>query len=105
MAEMARGNQIGETRIIERHLETMTPRERVNKALNHEETDRVPIDLGGFQTGFHWKAYESLLRHPGMDEAVSILDPVQQIVVPSEAILRRFHADVRCVTARGKRPH
>ena len=33
--------------------ETMTPRERVNKALNHEIPDRVPIDLGGNQTGIH----------------------------------------------------
>ncbi|MCX6144179.1 MAG: hypothetical protein NTZ35_13270 [Ignavibacteriales bacterium] len=81
--------------------ETMTPRERVNKALNHEEPDRVPIDLGGFQTGIHRKAYEALLKHLGILENVRLLDPVQQIVIPSEAILRRFHADVRYVTARG----
>jgi len=43
--------------------ETMTPRERVIKSLNHEVPDRVPIDLGGFQTGIHKKAYESLLKH------------------------------------------
>jgi uroporphyrinogen decarboxylase len=85
------------------HTETMTPRERVNKALNHEEPDRIPIDLGGFQTGIHRKAYESLLEHLGLEESISILDPVQQIVVPSEPILRRFHADIRYVTAHG--PH
>jgi uroporphyrinogen decarboxylase len=83
--------------------ETMTPRERVNKALNHEESDRIPIDLGGFQTGIHRKAYESLLGYLGREESVNILDPVQQIVVPSEAILQRFHADIRYVTAHG--PH
>jgi uroporphyrinogen decarboxylase len=86
------------------HLkENLTPRERLNKTLNHQECDRVPIDLGGFQTGIHKRAYESLLRHLQLDETVTILDPVQQIVVPSEAILRRFHADVRYVTAHG--PH
>ena len=37
--------------------ETMTPRERVTKALNHQIPDRIPIDLGGFQTGIHKKAY------------------------------------------------
>jgi len=79
----------------------MTPRERVNKALNHEEPDRVPIDLGGFQTGIHKKAYEDLLKHLKLQEVVQILDPVQQIVVPSEAVLKRFHADVRYVTAHG----
>ena len=83
------------------HTETMTPRERVNKALNHQEPDRIPIDLGGFQTGIHRKAYESLLHHLGMDESVSILDPVQQLAVPSETILRRFHADIRYVTSHG----
>ena len=83
------------------HHETMTSRERVNTALNHEEPDRIPIDLGGFQTGIHRKAYESLLSHLGMEERVSILDPVQQLAVPSEAILRRFHADIRYVTAHG----
>jgi uroporphyrinogen decarboxylase len=81
--------------------ETMAPRERVNKALNHEEPDRVPIDLGGFQTGIHRKAYESLLRYLGIEETISILDPVQQLAVPSESILRRFHADIRYVTAHG----
>jgi uroporphyrinogen decarboxylase len=85
------------------HTETMMPRERVHKALNHQEADRIPIDLGGFQTGIHRKAYESLLNHLGLNETISILDPVQQIVVPSETILKRFHADVRYVTAHG--PH
>ena len=36
--------------------ETMTPRERVLKALNHQIPDRVPIDLGGNQTGIHRNA-------------------------------------------------
>lgn len=81
--------------------EIMTSRERVSKALNHEEPDRVPIDLGGFQTGIHRKAYESLLSHLGIQESVYILDPVQQLAVPSEVILRRFHVDIRYVIAHG----
>jgi hypothetical protein len=31
--------------------ETMTPHEWVKTALNHQEPDRVPLDLGGFQKG------------------------------------------------------
>ena len=46
--------------------ETMTPRERVNKALNHQVPDRVPIDLGGNQTGIHKNAYRSLIKHLGL---------------------------------------
>ena len=41
--------------------ETMTSRQRLLKALNHETPDRVPIDLGGNQTGIHKFAYQALL--------------------------------------------
>ena len=49
--------------------QTMTSRERLLKALNHEEPDRVPIDLGGNQTGIHKFAYEALVKHLGVDES------------------------------------
>jgi uroporphyrinogen decarboxylase len=81
--------------------ETMTSRERVLKALNHEIPDRVPIDLGGFQTGIHKRAYADLIAHLGIKEDIEILDLVQQLARPSEDILRRFHVDVRYVYAHG----
>ena len=71
------------------------------KALNHEEPDRVPIDLGGFQTGIHRQAYTDLIQYIGFDETPEILDPVQQLVVPSERLLNLFHVDVRHITAHG----
>lgn len=79
--------------------ETMTSLERVVKALNFEEPDRVPIDLGGFQTGIHKRAYKDLLAYLGLEEEIEILDPVQQLAKPSEDILKRFHSDVRYITA------
>jgi uroporphyrinogen decarboxylase len=79
----------------------MNPRERVLAALNFETPDRVPIDLGGFQTGIHKRAYIELLRHLCMDEEIRILDPVQQLVRPSENILELFHVDFRYITVRG----
>jgi uroporphyrinogen decarboxylase len=79
----------------------MTSRQRVLTALNHQVPDRVPIDLGGFQTGIHRKAYESLLGHLGLTEDIVILDPVQQLAKPSEAILRRFRVDTRYLCAKG----
>ena len=45
------------------YTETSTSRERVLKAVNHQQPDRIPIDLGGFQTGIHRKAYEDLIEH------------------------------------------
>jgi len=81
--------------------ETMTPRERVIKALNHQIPDRIPIDLGGFQTGIHKKAYAALIDYLGLKEKITILDPVQGLAKPSEAILQRVRADIRYICAHG----
>ena len=70
-------------------------------ALNFKTPDRIPIDLGGFQTGIHKKAYIELLKYLKKDEEIIILDPVQQLVKPSEEILKFFHVDIRYITARG----
>ncbi len=83
------------------HKETMTSRQRVLAALNHKEPDRVPIDLGGFQTGIHKKAYESLLKHLDLHDDITIMDPVQQLAKPCDELLQRFHVDVRYVIAHG----
>ncbi|UCF44254.1 MAG: hypothetical protein JSV99_04885 [Planctomycetota bacterium] len=81
--------------------EKMTSRQRVRKALNHEVPDRVPIDLGGFQTGIHKRAYSELLTHLGITDEITILDPVQQLAKPCEAVLERFNVDIRYVCAHG----
>ena len=77
----------------------MTSRERVNKALNHEIPDRVPIDLGGNQTGIHKNAYRSLIKHLGIADELRIMDAVQQLAKPCERVLERFHVDTRYVAA------
>ncbi len=81
--------------------ETMTSRDRMLKSLSHEIPDRVPIDLGGFQTGIHKVAYRDLLDHLGFKEEIVILDPVQQLAKPSEEVLKRFHVDTRYICAHG----
>jgi len=83
------------------HKETMTSRQRLVKALNHEIPDRVPIDLGGFQTGIHKAAYTELLDYLGIEDDVTILDPVQQLAKPCEEILEHFHVDIRYICAHG----
>lgn len=79
--------------------ETMTSRQRMHAALNHQEPDRVPIDLGGNQTGIHKFAYQALAKHLGIDDPLSIMDAVQQLAQPCEAVLERFHVDTRYVRA------
>jgi uroporphyrinogen decarboxylase len=77
----------------------MTPRQRVLTALNHEVPDRVPIDLGGNQTGIHKNAYRNLARYLGYPDELEIMDAVQQLARPSERVLERFHVDTRYVAA------
>ncbi len=79
--------------------ETMTPRQRVRLALSHEIPDRVPIDLGGFQTGIHKGAYAALIEHLDIRDAITIMDAVQQLAKPCEGVLQRFHVDTRYLCA------
>ncbi len=77
----------------------MIPRERVMLALNHQEPDRIPIDLGGtIVTSITKKAYIELKRYLG--EPVSemiMLDFVQQLPYLDEALMERFGVDFRLV--------
>jgi uroporphyrinogen decarboxylase len=72
----------------------MKPRERLMRALRHEEPDRVPIDIGTAVTSIHREAYMRLKEYRGLDQAPPrILDPVQQVVELEEPVLRRFKVD------------
>ncbi|RPJ36618.1 MAG: hypothetical protein EHM35_07820 [Planctomycetaceae bacterium] len=73
----------------------MNSRERVARALNHEEPDRIPIDFGGTVcSSIHRDAYVQLKRYLGMDgEALTIVDPFQQLPYLDEVLLERLGAD------------
>lgn len=77
----------------------MKSRERILKALNFEEPDRVPLDLAGSTwTGISNKAYQSLLKVWGMEaEDPQWSDVIQQIVIPSEKVLNNLEVDTRGV--------
>ena len=79
--------------------ETMTSRQRLLTALDHQEPDRIPIDLGGNQTGIHRLAYQALIQHLGIQEEVQIMDAVQQLARPSEQVLQRLRVDTRYIAA------
>jgi len=59
----------------------MNSRERVNQVLNHQEADRVPLDLGACgQTGMHVDTVYRLRQAMGLDEPgtpVKIVEPYQ----------------------------
>ncbi len=80
----------------------MNSRERVNVTLNHEEPDKVPIDLGGNQSSIHIKAYKKLLDFLEIeDKNIQYADFVQQIVRPCDKVLERFEIDVRYIKPLG----
>ena len=77
---------------------SLSHRDRVRKALDHDETDRVPVDLGGGPaTMIHPDAYVRLLRFLGLPEEELVEGPrgEGQVVVPGEELLRRFDIDSR----------
>ncbi|MHA1436951.1 MAG: uroporphyrinogen decarboxylase family protein [Promethearchaeota archaeon] len=80
----------------------MNSRERVNIALNHKEPDKVPIDLGGNQSGIHIKAYKKLIDFLEIeDKNIQYYDFVQQLAVPCEELLQRFAIDTRYIRPLG----
>jgi uroporphyrinogen decarboxylase len=68
-------------------------------ALNHQEADRVPIDLGStIISSIHRNAYLELKPHLGMaTEELQMCDFVQQLPYVDEPLLERFGADFRMV--------
>ena len=77
----------------------MNSRTRVVQALDHQEPDRIPFDLGG--TGLstiHVTAYENLRRHlrlPKIEPEVAFVP--EQLVRVDEDLAQRLDADVRPV--------
>ncbi|MCJ7706447.1 MAG: hypothetical protein MUO38_02400 [Anaerolineales bacterium] len=77
----------------------MNSRERVMLALNHQEPDRVPIDLGAtIVSSIVKSSYIELNKHLGMlPEETKLLDHVQQLPYLDEPLLERFSVDFRLV--------
>ncbi len=76
-------------------IETMTSRERVNRTIRREPTDRMPIDLGvHFSTGISAFAYTRLRESLGLPlDQIELVDPVQCLARVETDVLERFHCD------------
>lgn len=78
----------------------MNSRERFEAAMNHEEPDRVPVDMGKHIGSIHKDAYVKLrdyLEDSSMQNQKLILDRMAQTVVPDENLLQRFQIDFRWI--------
>ncbi|MBP7964136.1 MAG: hypothetical protein KA003_19290 [Caldilineaceae bacterium] len=77
---------------------TMTSRERVVQALNHQEPDRVPLDLGGCgQTGMHVDTVYALRQALGLDAPgtpVKVIEPYQMLGEIKMDLIERLGVDV-----------
>ncbi|RJQ58389.1 MAG: uroporphyrinogen-III decarboxylase [Desulfobacteraceae bacterium] len=75
----------------------MTPRERAMTALNLEEPDRVPLDLGqAAGDAITITAYKNLIRHLGFPERpIRVLSKLGQTALVDEDVLKRFRIDFR----------
>jgi hypothetical protein len=59
----------------------MTPREITLKAINHEESGKIPVDCGSTGvTGIHVRAVEELRRYYGLEmKPVKVIEPYQML--------------------------
>ena len=83
----------------------MNSRERLLTALNHQEPDRIPFDLGSTQvTGIHVVAYRNLRAYLGLPPVEPQLPPgypsgvcdvIQQLALPDDDVIERLGIDVR----------
>ncbi|MCP4088673.1 MAG: hypothetical protein GY746_02620 [Gammaproteobacteria bacterium] len=76
----------------------MTPRECFHAAMNHQQPDRLLIDMGKHIGSIHRRAYAALKEHLGDETMVNgelILDRMAQTVIPDESLLKRLDIDFR----------
>ena len=74
----------------------MNHKERILTALNHEEPDRVPVDLGGRQTTFMVETYNQIKAHLGLNDLPThIMSHKWQTAYVDEQILNHFSIDCR----------
>jgi uroporphyrinogen decarboxylase len=74
---------------------SLTSREKVLSALNHSETEKVPVDFSGHRSsGISAIAYPKLRKFLGLKpRTIKVYDPVQQLAVIDDDILDLFGVD------------
>lgn len=81
----------------------MNSRERIQTTLSHLEPDRVPYDMAGTTvTAITRNAYLRAMEFRGLSTEIGDegVDPIQQIVTPSESNLVLLKSDTRRIGAR-----
>ena len=73
----------------------MTSRERMRKALNHEQPDRVPLDLGStLITGIQASSYAKLKKVLGIEGGtIRVDDPFQMLAQVEDSVKQALGID------------
>jgi len=77
---------------------SLTSRQRVMRAYNHEEPDRVPVCLGGTAQKFCKSVYMAAKEHLGIDDDYTLdqsLDELGNVIHYHPAVLEFFGSDFR----------
>jgi len=75
-------------------MKALTSRERFVLALNHQEPDRVPIDLGSIASTIRTvEAYDRLKNHLGLALDKKIRHFADEHIIPDEEIIRALNVD------------
>src|SRR4030065_329532 len=72
-------------------------RDRVLMTLDHCEADRVPLALGGTQTGILVEPYNALKKALRLNTPTQVSNIVLGLARIEEAVLQRFDIDIRHV--------
>ena len=73
----------------------MKSRERVLRAINHQQADRVPIDVGGTrQSGIAATTYHQLKQKLGLQTPTYVYDLYQMLAEMESEVIERFGGDV-----------
>ena len=77
----------------------MNSHKRVCKALNQENTDRVPVDFGGTIVSSITKgAYNKLKNYKGLVGEAELIDIVQGLVEPPENLKEEYNCDFKRIS-------
>lgn len=81
----------------------MEPREKILAALKHEESNRIPRDLGGTESsGITAYALNNLHKHLHLSAEIKIFDPYQYVAYAGDELSSKFGIDTTNLTREPK---
>ncbi len=76
----------------------MTDYERVLTSLNHQEPDKIPLDIGGTMvSGININALKGLKKHLGLNEPAKVKDVITQMAHTDDELIERLQIAVKNV--------